>query len=112
MKMNTKKNDLILIGSILAAAVIASIIIFAITGNGRSATLEYGDNTASISLEEDRVYEFSNNGIDIHIKVENGKAGFIDSECPDHICEHYGMLGDEGDTAICLPAKAILKIEH
>jgi len=57
------------------------------------------------------IYDFESNGLTVHIEVRGGKAGFIRSECPDHICEGYGMLGQTGETAVCLPAKAVLTID-
>ena len=111
-KQKTLKNDLILIGCLVIAAALAAFAVGLFAGTGHSAVLEYGDESAEIDLSKDGRYEFDNNGINIHIQVANGKAGFVDSECPDHLCEHYGMLGETGDTAICLPARAILKIDH
>ena len=43
-------------------------------------------------------------------KDENG-IRFIDSQCPDHICENTGYCLYEGDTAICMPGKITLVIE-
>ena len=44
------------------------------------------------------------------IQVQDGAARFVDSPCPDHICEHYGWLREEDQTATCLPARAVLTI--
>ena len=46
----------------------------------------------------------------VHIQVQDGAARFVDSPCPDHICEHYGWLREEDQTATCLPARAVLTI--
>ena len=37
-------------------------------------------------------------------------ARFIDSPCPDHICESFGWISQEDQTATCLPARAVLTI--
>ncbi|MBQ3588282.1 MAG: NusG domain II-containing protein, partial [Oscillospiraceae bacterium] len=29
---------------------------------------------------------------------------FIESICPDHLCEGYGFISYEDETAICMPA--------
>ena len=46
----------------------------------------------------------------VHIEVKDGAARFVDSPCPDHICEGYGWLTLEDQTATCLPARAVLTI--
>ena len=44
----------------------------------------------------------------VHIEVKDGRARFIESPCPDHICEGFGWLSAEDQTATCLPARAVL----
>ena len=46
----------------------------------------------------------------VHIEVKDGAARFVDSPCPDHICEGYGWLSAEDQSATCLPARAVLTI--
>ena len=49
-----------------------------------------------------------NSGLDI----ARGEAiAFVDSPCPDHLCEGYGWLSRQDDWAACLPAQATLTIE-
>ena len=45
-----------------------------------------------------------------NIEVKDGAARFIDSPCPDHICESFGWISQEDQTATCLPARAVLTI--
>ena len=42
--------------------------------------------------------------------VEDGGIAFIDSPCPDHLCEGFGVLRNTGDWAACLPARASVTI--
>ena len=44
------------------------------------------------------------------IRIQDGAARFVDSPCPDHICESFGWLSEEDQTATCLPARAVLSI--
>ena len=46
----------------------------------------------------------------VHIRFLDGAARFVDSPCPDHICESFGWLSEEDQTATCLPARAVLSI--
>ena len=43
-------------------------------------------------------------------KDENG-IRFVNSQCPDHICENTGYCLYKGDTAICMPGQITLVIE-
>ena len=47
----------------------------------------------------------------IHLVVENGGIRFVESPCPDHTCESFGVLTKQGDWAACLPARASVTVE-
>ena len=76
------------------------------------AQLTYGDDNAvmDISLDEDATYDVDTGYYTVHIEVNDRAARFIDSPCPDHICENYGWISMEDQTAICAPAHAVLMI--
>ena len=59
------------------------------SGSTLGAELIYGDaNTVQkISLDKDAVYDIDTGYLTVHIEVKDGAARFIDSPCPDHICE-------------------------
>ena len=59
---------------------------------------------------KDATYDVDTGYLTVHIQVQDGAARFVDSPCPDHICEHYGWLREEDQTATCLPARAVLTI--
>ena len=64
-----------------------------------------------IDLRRDADYDIDTGRYTIHLHVENGGIAFVDSPCPDHLCEGFGVLKNEGDWAACMPAKASLTIE-
>ncbi len=45
------------------------------------------------------------------ILVEKGRIRFKEADCPDQICVKTGWLEEPGDTAVCLPNRAIVRIE-
>jgi hypothetical protein len=45
------------------------------------------------------------------ILIEKGRARFEEADCPDRLCVKTGWLEDNGDTAVCLPNKTIIRIE-
>lgn len=114
--MKQKKNLWV---NLLFAAVVLVIagVLFSLRSAGQSgstlgAELIYGDaNTVQkISLDQDAVYDIATGYLTVHIEVKDGAARFIDSPCPDHICESFGWISQEDQTATCLPARAVLTI--
>ena len=77
-----------------------------------AAALTYGDaNTVlDLPLTKDATYDVDTGYYTVHIEVNDRAARFIDSPCPDHICENYGWISMEDQTAICAPAHAVLMI--
>ena len=63
-----------------------------------------------IPLDRDQRYDLDTGYYTIHLEVKGGKIAFVDSPCPDHVCEGYGWLGKDGDWAACLPAKATVTV--
>ena len=82
-------------------------------GRGAVAVLTYGDPQVQqrIALDQDADYDIDTGLYVIHLHVEDGGIAFVDSPCPDHTCERFGVLRDEGDWAACLPARASLVVE-
>ena len=111
--MKKLRRNEILFGLVLIAI---CLVWLGVRGLGKKkadvAILTYGDHIVErLPLDKDDDFCAESNGYKIHIQIKNHRAGFVDSTCPDHICEHYGMLGDDGDIAVCLPAKATLSIQ-
>lgn len=45
------------------------------------------------------------------IRVENGKIGIKDADCPDKTCVHMGMTSSKNFPITCLPHKLIIQIK-
>ena len=114
MKQHPKLWANVLFAVVVLAA--AGLLLFLRSSRPGSAKLEaeltYGDaNTVlPISLAKDAAYDVDTGYLTVHIQVQDGAARFVDSPCPDHICEHYGWLREEDQSATCLPARAVLTI--
>ena len=73
---------------------------------GKSAFVEMiGGKTQTISLETDGVYHI------VTLEVTDGKIRFIDSQCPDHLCEGFGWVQTEYDSAVCVPAGVSVRVK-
>ena len=113
-----RKAMIVLWGCVAALALCAAGALFLLRGAGRDpdtplkAQLIYGDqNTVlELPLDVDRTYDVDTGYLTVHIQVEDGAARFVDSPCPDHVCESFGWLRIEDQTATCLPARAVLTI--
>ena len=98
---------------ILAAAAVLLLVRKASqTGAPLCAELIYGDSNTKLTfpLEKDADYDVDTGYLTVHIRIQDGAARFVDSPCPDHICESFGWLSEEDQTATCLPARAVLSI--
>ena len=75
------------------------------TGAPLCAELIYGDSNTRLTfpLEKDADYDVDTGYLTVHIRIQDGAARFVDSPCPDHICESFGWLSEEDQTATCLP---------
>ena len=128
--MTEKRKNLLFIAIILALAAVLWLAAHH-GGTGRTAVLRYGDPESGgylgapmeclwetpwqveqcIDLRKNAEYDIDTGLYTIHLRVENGGIAFVDSPCPDHLCEGFGTLKNEGDWAACMPAKASLTIE-
>lgn len=114
-----KQHSKLFVNLIFAAVILAAAgVLFALRathttpGSTLEAELIYGDaNTVQkFSLDKDVTYDVDTGTYTVHIEVKDGAARFVDSPCPDHICEGYGWLSAEDQSATCLPARAVLTI--
>ena len=115
---NTPKKKSILINVIFVVVVLAIAAALLVARNLRStsaarrAELIYGDDntTMNLPLDVNDTYDVDTGYYTVHIEIKDGAARFVDSPCPDHICESFGWLSHEDQTATCLPARAVLTI--
>ena len=92
------KNKKLLANLLFAVVILAIAAVLLVvrrvhaSGSGLRAELIYGDNntTMNLPLDVNETYD-----------VDTG---------PDHICEGFGWLSNEDQTATCLPARAVLTI--
>ena len=65
---------------------------------GNTAVLRYGDPQVEqrIDLRKNADYDIDTGLYTIHLHVENGGIAFVNSPCPDHTCEGFGVLKNAG----------------
>ena len=104
-----KKNDWILAGSILVAAVLFIIVNFYLIhseGAKVNVTVD-GELFVTYLLEEDQQIDI--NGTNMLV-ISNGKADMTEADCPDKLCVHQKAISREKETIVCLPNKIVAEV--
>ena len=101
--MTNKRKNIIFIAAVLAAAAVLWLVCRT-GGSGHTAVLRYGtpQTEQRIDLRRDADYDIDTGRYTIHLHVENGGIAFVDSPCPDHLCEGFGVLKNEGETHVAM----------
>ena len=104
------KRDIVIIALVLVAATLA--LVFIPKDKGNVAVVMYGDETIMrIDLSRDKTYNIDAR-LPVTLEVKNEKIRFVNSQCPDLICEGFGFIGNGNEYAICVPARVSVYIEE
>ncbi len=106
-KLVTKRDIAVL--AVLALFAIALLLFFRFgLKDGRTAVISVdGRDYMTVSLDKDDEITLENG---VKIIVSDGKIGFTESDCPDLVCVHTGMLSKAGDVAACVPNKTVISV--
>lgn len=97
---------------LLAAAVLYGAFRVSADKAHLTARIDFGDGiTETIPLDADRDYYYEVGEYVVHLQVRDGAIAFLDSRCPDHVCEHFGWLKEEGAWAACVPAGVYVEVQ-
>ena len=111
-----RKNDLIIMGCILLAALILFLVyrfvFFAGTpGNYVSVCVNDGEDFyEEYPLEKDAEIDIPSSIGTNHLSIRDGKADMTDADCPDKICVDHRPISANGESIICLPAKIVVTV--
>ena len=105
-----KKDILIILGILLTAAAIWGGYSLLHRAPAQQAVIQYDGKIAkTVSLSENQEFSLTEDPT-VHFRVKDGAIAFVNSSCPDKICEQTGFLSKSGQTAACLPKKVLLKV--
>ena len=77
-------------------------------GSGLQAVVDFGDGvTETLPLAQDHDYLYEVGDYIVHLQVKDGAIAFLDSQCPDHVCEQFGWLDKDGAWAACVPRRGV-----
>ena len=103
-EMFLRKKEMLFLGGILLLALASFLIFSRRTSSGVCAQITFDKTVVhEISLSEDRIYHIEGR-LPVTLEVKEGKIRFINSVCPDHICEAYGWIDAHPEHAVCMPA--------
>lgn len=105
----------ILIALVLVAGVAGMLFMNANKTSGSTALVDINFNgrqeRMEIDLSVNKTHHIQTN-LPVTLVVENGEIWFTDSQCPDHLCEGFGKISYDGESASCLPAGVIVVISE
>lgn len=114
MKKLIRPLDIILIAVLLLGA--AGFGIYTKNTTKSATAVIYVDGEIYQSIELDKVEKSYELDLpcspEATLLVEKNCISFIKADCSDKLCVSTGKLRHRGDTAACLPAKAVVTIEN
>lgn len=107
-----KKRDFLLIGSVLAAALLCWLIprglgIFAGEEASQVRITVAGEEYGTYSLSEDQRIEINDTNV---CEIRDGEVHMTEADCPDQLCIHQGSIHIQGETIVCLPNRVTVEI--
>ena len=110
-----KRNDLILIGTLLGIALLLFLAMFFIkqnTVNGEAVVLIEGEEYGRYPLSKDRIVEIPGLlGTNVLV-IRDGKAHMSTAVCPDKICMDFGEIHYNTEMIVCRPGSIVVIIEN
>ncbi len=99
-----KKSDIILTAVLCVISFSAILIFNLIPISNPTLTVYLSDGVEqSYKLSDIDGHKDITVSEDVIIRLENGRACFLSSDCNDRTCVNYGWLEDVGDYTACLP---------
>ncbi len=104
-----KRGDAVIILSLLSVSLCLILLRYAPSEQKTAKVYENGKLTHVIDLNSvNKKQEIKINGA--ILTVENGTVCYSSSNCPDKLCQKFGKLSLNGDTASCVPNKTVVTV--
>lgn len=110
-----KRNDLILIGTLLGIAAVLFLTMFFVkrnTVNGEAVVLIEGVEYGRYPLSKDAVIEIPGLLGENVLTIRDGKAHMSEAVCPDKICMDFGEIHYNTEMIVCRPGSIVVIIEN
>lgn len=108
-KIRKYRLDIIVIAALLVISLSVLLAVKLTRKDGAAVKIEIdGRTVGEYPLDLDGEYTL-NGGTNV-LKIEDGRAYMIHSDCPDHTCERTGKISYAGQTIVCLPNKVSVTV--
>lgn len=110
--MKKQKNDILLFGIILIAALLLWGYTLVTRNEGGYAVVTVdGEEWRRYPLSESMETEIATGYGTNYLVIVDGKASVIEADCPDGLCVRQRDIRYEGETIVCLPHKLVVEIK-
>jgi hypothetical protein len=109
-----KKNDLILIGSVILISLVVILLINLNKKEGSKLVVTMdGDVYKTFDLNQDTTFTIKADDDEWNtFQIKDGYVKMLDANCPDKLCvTNFKPIHFNTETIVCLPHKVVLKIE-
>jgi hypothetical protein len=113
LRLKPKPGDFFII---LFIASVAVILMFSMrqadTGKKTASIIHDGVVVKRIrldTLDHTEIFEYGGEYPGV-IEAENGRIRFREAACPDQVCVYTGWISKNGQIAVCLPERILIKI--
>lgn len=114
-KKRKLRNDLILIGTLIAVLVLVGLAVWLLRGEGDTVVVEVdGKVFGTYALSVDRTVEIRTGDGDEELNllvIKDGKAYVETATCPDGICAAHRPISRQGESIVCLPHKVVITVK-
>ena len=110
------RNDLLLIGILLAVLILMGLALLLFGKKGDCAVVTVnGEEYGSFPLREETTVDIrtgeGNERLN-RLVIRDGKAFIETATCPDGICAAHHPISREGESIVCLPHRVIVTVEE
>lgn len=110
--MKKRKNDIILLTAVIAAAALVWLVLRVTQTGGAAVVVTVdGEIYGTYPLNEDAEIRIGDDETYNVILIEDGGVRMIDASCPRKLCVKQGEIRYDGQSIICLPNKVVVTIE-
>jgi len=109
-----KKGDKIIIGVVLAVALVSLVIMRMMASGGTQVVItQNGEVYGTYDLKENRTIYIEGGSGTNTVKIQDGSVSMIEASCPDQVCVHTHPLSKEkGGIIVCLPHKVVVELKE
>ena len=108
----TRRDALVVLAVLAAAAVIGARTFFAPQGAGLTVCVAIdGETVERCALESYAGGTYESRGYTLTVAAEDGAVRVSGSDCPNQDCVRSGAISRAGQSIVCLPARVAVTLE-